>query len=134
MSIKRRRLTTTQRRALYESAVEEAKRLGREHPACNLCPHPILPGQLWEQSHCPYRPRWLCDVPVSEIAHKRCNRIWNNTHDTPLFAKNNRQRDRHLDIRRPRNPLPGGRDDRIKRTLSGMVIDRATGEKWGVRQ
>lgn len=123
------RLTTRARRALYEAAVQAAKASGREHPACNLCPHPILPGQKWEASHCPHRPRWLKDVPPSAIAHRRCNRIWNNEHDTPLYAKNNRVRDRFLDIKRARNPLPGGRDDKRKITMGRSVVDRATGER-----
>ena len=129
----RRRLTTPQRRALYESACEAAKAAGREHPACNLCPLPILPGQDWDESHDPQKPRWLCDEPASAIAHRRCNRIWNNRHDTPLYAKNEREREKFLDIKRSRTPLPGGREDPRKRTMAGAVVDRATGERWGTR-
>jgi len=127
----RNRLTTTQRRALYESAVTAAHAAGREHPACNLCPHPILPGQLWDASHDPQNPRWLSEQPPSQIAHRKCNQIWNNQHDTPLFAKNNRIGDKHRDIKRSSNPLPGGRDDRIKKKMGGEIVDRETGERWG---
>lgn len=127
-----RRLTTTQRRTLYEKAVEAAKDAGREHPACNLCPHPILPGQLWDESHVG-APKALGGTDVG-IAHRRCNRIHGAQVVVPMVAKAKRTDDKFRDIKRSRNPLPGGRDDRIKRTLSGMLIDRATGEKWGVRQ
>jgi hypothetical protein len=128
-----RRLNTTQRRILYEDAVKAARAAGREHPACNLCPHPIEPGQSWDESHDPQKPRWLCDEPASEIAHSRCNRIWNNRHDTPLYAKSNRQRDKFRDIKRSRNPLPGGKDDPRRRTVAGEVVDRETGERWGTQ-
>jgi len=133
MRLRRDRLTTKERRALYESAVEAAKAAGREHPACNLCPHPIMPGEKWDASHDPENPRWLCEEPPSSIAHRKCNRLWNNAHDTPLFAKNNRTGDKFRDIRRSSRPLPGGRDDPRKRTVDGEVVDRETGERWGTR-
>lgn len=50
-----------------------------------------------------------------------------------MFAKNNRERDKFLDIKRSRNPLPGGREDKRKRTMAGQVVDRETGERWGTR-
>lgn len=129
----RRRLTTTQRRVLYNAAVDAAHEAGREHPACNLCPHPILPGQLWDASHDAQKPGWLSGVAPSAIAHRRCNRLWNAQHDTPLFAKTNRQHDKFRDIKRSRQPLPGGRLDSRKRTMAGVVVDRATGERWSTR-
>ena len=126
----RRRLSTTQRRALYDAAVEAARAAGQEHPACNLCPHPILPGQAWDASHDAQNPRWLTEQEPTQIAHRRCNRIWNNQHDTPLFAKTRRQADKHRDLKRASNPLPGGREDPRKRTMGGVVVNRATGERW----
>lgn len=127
----RHRLTTKERRALYFSAVEEATKLGREHPACNLCPHPIKPGDSWDVSH-EGAPAALNGTRVG-LAHRRCNRIHGATVVTPMVAKAKRTGDKFLDIKRSRHPLPGGRDDRVKRTISGMLIDRATGERWGVR-
>lgn len=126
-----RRLTTRQRRILYEDAVKAARESGREHPACNLCPHPILPGQLWEDSHLPV-PAALGGT-ARGIAHKRCNRIHGATVVVPMVAKVKRTSDKFLDIKRSRNPLPGGRDDPRKRTMGGAVVDRATGERWGAR-
>lgn len=122
------RLSTTQRRALYFTALAAAREAGLEHPACNLCPHPILPGQLWEDSHFPV-PAALGGT-ARGIAHKRCNRIWNNLRDTPMVAKVKRTSDKFLDIKRSRNPLPGGRSDPRKRTMGGEVVSRATGQRW----
>lgn len=53
--------------------------------------------------------------------------------DRKVIAKSNHQRDRHLGIHSARNRLPGGREDPRKRTMAGVVVDRATGERWGAR-
>ncbi len=131
MRLRRDRLTTTQRRALYETAVDDARAAGSEHPACNLCPHPILPGQLWDVSHegAPAALGGTC----TGLAHRRCNRIHGAEIVTPMVAKAKRTGDKFRDIKRTRNPLPGGRNDPRKRTMGGEVVDRATGERWGVR-
>jgi hypothetical protein len=129
MILRRPRLTTTQRRALYKSAIEAAAALGREHPACNLCPHPILPGQSWDVSH-EGVPAALGGSSVG-LAHSRCNRIHGAQIVTPMVAKAKRTGDKFRDIKRPRNPLPGGRSDSRKRTMAGEVVDRETGERWG---
>jgi hypothetical protein len=127
----RKRLTTTQRRALYETAESAAKAIGREHPACNLCPHPILPGQAWDESH-EGAPHALGGTRTG-IAHRRCNRIHGAAIVTPMVAKAKRTGDKFRDIKRARNPLPGGVDDPRKRTMGGEVVDRETGERWGTR-
>jgi hypothetical protein len=127
----RHRLTTTQRRKLYESAESAARAAGREHPACNLCPHPILPGQAWDVSH-EGVPAALGGTVIA-VAHKRCNRIHGAQIVTPMVAKAKRTGDKFRDIKRTRNPLPGGKSDPRKRTMAGEVVDRETGERWGAR-
>lgn len=127
----RRRLSTTQRRALYDSAVETAREAGKDHPDCNLCPHPILPGQLWDASHVG-APHALQGNDIG-IAHRRCNRIHGAQIVTPMVAKAKRTGDKFLDIKRSRQPMQGGRDDPRKRTMGGVVVDRRTGERWGAR-
>ena len=128
---RRPRLSTTHRRALYNSAVEAAKAAGREHPACNLCPHPILPGEFWDVSH-EGVPAALGGTVVN-LAHRRCNRIHGATVVVPMVAKAKRTGDKFRDIKRSRNPIPGGRDDPRKRTMGGEVVNRETGERWGAR-
>lgn len=131
MRLSRNRLTTTQRRALYEDAEKRAHTAGREHPACNLCPHPILPGQLWDVSH-EGVPAALGGTLVL-IAHRRCNRIHGSQIVTPMVAKAKRTGDKFRDIKRARNPMAGGKDDPRKRTLGGEVVDRETGQRWETR-
>lgn len=124
----RRRLTGKQREALHESEAEKAREAGRgEHPICKLCDLPIEPGREWDENHQAHKPRWLGGA-VDGISHRYCNRRHNNRHDTPLFAKSERIRKRFLDFKRSRTPMPGGRDDRIKKTFDGTVVVRATGE------
>lgn len=120
----RRRLTAKQRESLWICESEKAREAGRgEHPICALCDLSIIPGSAWDESHQKHKPRWLGGT-VDGIAHRRCNRIWNNRHDTPLFAKNERVRKRHMDFTRSQNPLPGGRDDKLKKKITGRVVER----------
>ena len=124
----RRRLNTTQRRALYKSAVEAACEAGKEFPDCNLCHLPIRAGEMWEESHLG-RPAALGGTD-SGVGHKRCNRIHGAKVVTPMVAKAKRTGDKFLDIKRSHQPMQGGRDDPRKRTMAGVVVDRRTGERW----
>jgi hypothetical protein len=125
----RRRLTTTQRRALYDAAVKVAREAGKEFPDCNLCRLPIRPGEQWEESHVG-RPAAFGGTD-SGVGHRRCNRKHGSQVVVPMVAKAKRTGDKFLDIKRTRTPLPGGRDDPRKRTMAGVVVDRKTGERWG---
>jgi hypothetical protein len=65
---------------------------------------------------------------------KTCWRLKTDLYDLPIIADTTRMQDRHYGIGgdgRGRNPLPGGRRDSRKRTMSGEVVDRRTGERWG---
>ena len=123
-----RKPSTTERERLYDRWRGDA-----QFPTCNICRLFIAPGQEWDESHDPFLPRAL-DGKVTGLAHRRCNRLHNNTHDTPLVAKSKRIRRKHIGAFRPRHPLPGGRGDPRKRTMSGKVINRATGEPWSMRR
>jgi hypothetical protein len=121
----RRRLTTKQREELYASEVQKAQSAGRgDFPICRLCDRPIVAGSLWDENHQGHKPAWLGGV-TDGISHRRCNRINNNEYATPLFAKSERVRKGWLDLRRSRTPLPGGRDDRLKKKIDGRVVERA---------
>lgn len=120
----RRRLTSPQREALYKAEAMKAHEAGRgEHPICKLCDQPIMPGRTWNENHEAHKPHWL-GGQVDGISHEYCNRRHNNTHDTPLFAKSERVRKRHLDFTRPQQPMPGGRDDRLRKKINGQVVER----------
>lgn len=120
----RDRLTAREREALYHDECHKALSEGRgEYPICRLCDLAVLPGQMWHANHQAHKPRWLGGA-IDGISHARCNLRHNNQIDTPLFAKNERIRKRHLDLKRSRTPLPGGRDDRLKKRMDGTVVER----------
>jgi hypothetical protein len=55
----------------------------------------------------------------------RCHKHKSTRHDTPLAAKTVRQKEKVGDgIRHSRNPLPGGRNSRLKKKISGEVVER----------
>lgn len=118
------RSRTKQREALYADECHKALASGRgEYPICRLCDQPIAPGSLWDINHEAHMPKWLGGA-VDGISHRRCNRIHNNEVDTPLFAKNERVRRKHLDLPRSATPVPGGRGDRLKKKMNGDVVER----------
>lgn len=120
----RTRSNAAQREQLWQAEAAKARASNRgELPICRLCDLPITPGSLWHENHQSHKPRWL-GGEVDGISHARCNRMHNNTHDTPLFAKNERVRKRFMDFRTPQTTLPGGRDDRLKKKLDGRVVER----------
>lgn len=131
--MRRHRLTGKQREALYASEAKKAREAERgEFPICRLCDLPIVAGSLWDENHEAHKPAWLGGV-TDGISHRRCNRLHNNHHDTPRFAKSERVRKRFLDLTRSRTPMAGGREDGIKKTMRGEVVDRTTGLPWRPR-
>lgn len=121
----RRRLSSTKREELYKAEAAKAHAAGKgDLPICNLCGLPIDGiRQRWDESHDPRKPHWL-GGDVDGIAHSRCNNRHAAEHDTPLFAKSNRIRRRFIGAQRSLTPLPGGRDDRLKKKVNGRVVPR----------
>lgn len=121
---RRERLNAKQREDLWDAEAAKAVEQERgEYPICKLCDLPITPGSLWHANHQAHKPRWL-GGNIDGISHARCNRIHNNTHDTPLYARNERVRKRFMDFTRTAHPLPGGRDDDLKKKINGEVEPR----------
>lgn len=131
----RRRLNftdTTKRQAFARSGgicechrVPELMRLLRGQP----CGVRLITGHI-EYDHI------IADAIRPDNSLENCAALTKTCHalktprDRKVIAKSNHQRDRHLGIHSTRNPLPGGRDDARKRTMSRGVVDRATGERW----
>ncbi len=119
------RLSSTKREQLYDAESLKAREEGKgDLPICNICGLPIDGVRsAWDESHDPSIPRWLGGA-VTGIAHRRCNRKHNNDHDTPLYAKSGRQRRMNIGAKRSQFPLPGGRDDRLRKKITGEVVER----------
>lgn len=127
----RKRLSSKQREELYDAEIAKAQAADRgDLPICNICDLPVNGAtQAWDESHQKHKPRWL-GGSVDGISHRKCNRDWNNRHDTPLFAKSNRQRQRYIGAKRTSSAMSGGRDDNLKKRMDGSVVLRSTGEPW----
>lgn len=128
-----RRLSSSKREQLYDAEAAKARELGRgDLPLCNICDGPIDGRtQAWDESHQKHKPRWL-GGGVEGIAHRKCNRAWNNRHDTPGFHKNNRQRRRAIGATvSDSRPLIGTIRSGIRKPLKPFArpVDRATGRE-----
>lgn len=122
------RQSTSKRQALWDREAMNAYLDDLPYcPICNLCGLQVQPGQDWDESHGPVAKAF--GGRRTQIAHKRCNRE-DGAMVTRAVAKSDRVRARHTGAFRPRRPLPGGRNDPRKRTMSGNVVNRATGASW----
>lgn len=125
----RRRLSSKQREQLYESEAAKARDEEQgDFPICRLCGVAVLPGQKWNENHEGHKPLWL-GGKVDGISHARCNRDNARLYAVPLWAKSERVRKRFLDITRSRSPMPGGREDRIKKKINREVVLRSPSAK-----
>lgn len=127
----RKRLSTTARCALYEDVLARQQDIGVAFlfPRCNCCGMEITQGQRWHASHMP-APHAITGAAADGIAHDRCNLDRAAKHDIPLIAKVARQKMAAIGAKTPRGTLPFGKNDVRKKTLAGLVVERATGLPW----
>lgn len=128
-----RRLSSTKREELYDAEAAKALAAGLgELPICNICNGPINGRtQAWDESHEKHKPKWLGGV-IEGIAHRRCNRKHNNTHDTPLYAKTVRQRQRDIGAKvSSSRPMVGTFASDIHKPLrfGARPVRRSTGQE-----
>ena len=118
--MKRDRLTAKQREELWDAECAKSIAAGRgQYPICNICKTQITPGRRWHDSHNPYLPHAL-GGDRDGIAHERCNLKHNYEHDTPLVAKNKRQRQKFIGAWQTRSrPIPGTIRSGIRKPMNG---------------
>ena len=105
----RRTISTKARTALF------LKRGG----VCHLCGGAVSAGEKWELEHL---------IPVAMggddeehnwfVAHVKCHAS-KTKDDVANIAKAKRRQARHIGSHISRNPLPGGRNSRLKRRMDG---------------
>lgn len=83
---------------------------------------------------------WSCDLLPAEDRSKKhitgdAREILNDGWDllivqvdTPLYHKSRRQRQMNIGAKASQFPLPGGRNDRLKKKIGGRVVER-----WGTQ-
>lgn len=114
----RRGLSSTAREALYDRCRGE-----KPFPTCNLCGNPVDgTRQAWDESHFPIAATF--GGTETGVAHRACNRRHNNEVVTPQNAKANRVRRNFIGATVADYPMRGGRNDSLKRTMSGRVVKR----------
>ena len=119
-------LSSTAREKLYDAEAAKAIADGRgKLPICNICDLPIDGRRdRWHESHDPKIPKHL-GGEVTGIAHARCNLRHNNQHDTPLYHKVKRKRQKDIGAwRSSSRPFPCGRDSAFKKKIGGEVVAR----------
>jgi hypothetical protein len=95
---------------------------------CHLCNGKIQVGEAWERSHpIPLELGGADDESNWACAHKACHRTHTSTVDIPNIARAKRRYAKHIGARK-RSTFPGSRQSRWKKTISGRVVDRFTGE------
>jgi hypothetical protein len=124
------RLSSSAREKLYDAEAAKARAAGLgDLPICNICKLPVDGiRQRWHASHNPKIPKHM-GGEITGIAHERCNTHHNNTHDTPLFHKVKRVRQRYIGAKAPKGrPMVGTKASGIKKPFDGHPIDRRTGQ------
>lgn len=91
---------------------------------CESCSNPLSEGDI-------YYEHIICDAlggpPTLENCGVYCKTCWSlktRIYDHPTIAKAKRIEMRHLGAKRSRNPLPGGRNDKLKKKITGQVVLR----------
>ena len=120
---RRRSLTRAQRVKIWDA----------HDGICHICELPIILGQPWQADH--IIPRGLTGSDELEEyapAHVDCHQD-KTRNDNRTVKKATRVRANHLGIRKP-SRMQGSRDSRLKKKVSGEVVDRETGEPIGGRK
>lgn len=118
----RKSLSRRERRRVYDAARQD----NGGHPICPHpeCGHPIDPRDRWEAHHdiapAAFGGRHM--VPM----HAACHRDYTARFTAPLVAKSNRQRKKHLGLKRSHHPLPCGKRSRKSKTMRHGVVPRMT--------
>jgi len=117
-SFPRKRLSTRDSERLYDKA-----RGDRRYPICPRCRLPVFSTDRWHAGH-ELSPLLCGRNDADQVEHARCNLRFSAEVEVPLIAHNKRVRQRFIGAFRTRYPMPGGRDDRVKRKIDGSVVPR----------
>jgi 5-methylcytosine-specific restriction protein A len=102
---------------------------------CERCTAKLFPGNIIYDHRIPDALGGEPTVENCEVICRSCDRE-KTPADQRAIAKAKRVQIKHIGARIPRNTLPFGRNDLRKKTIAGLVVDRATGMPWrrGTRQ
>jgi 5-methylcytosine-specific restriction endonuclease McrA len=114
----RKKITTKERTDIFM----------RAKGICGICTLRIMPGQEWDAEH--PTPLWASGsdartdlVPV----HRKCHQVKTRA-EASQRAKETRVRQKFIGSHQSRSPMGFGRNSRLKKKITGEIVDRATGE------
>jgi hypothetical protein len=98
-----------------------------QYPICVHCDQPVTPDQAWDRAHITV-PRALGGKSVG-VGHRKCNQRDNNEVVTPMVAKAEAVRKKHVGITGPGlgpQPMRFGRRSMQRKTMRHGVQPRLT--------
>lgn len=101
-----------------------------KYPICVHCDLPVTPKDAWDRAHITV-PRALNGKSVG-VGHRKCNQQDNNLVVTPMVAKAEAVRKKHVGITGPglgQAPMRCGRRSRERKTMRHGVQPRLTGKQ-----
>lgn len=118
-AFRRKRLSTTEREQLYDAARPHPE----AYPICPRCRLPVFSTDRWHAGH-ELSPHLGGRNAADQVEHARCNLRFAAEVEIPAIAHLERVRQRFIGAFRSRVPLPGGRDDRLRKKIDGTVVRR----------
>lgn len=108
-----------------------------QYPICVHCDLPVTPDQAWDRAHVTV-PAALGGKQVG-VGHRKCNQLDNNQVVTPMVAKAEAVRKKHVGITGPglgNHPMRCGRRSRERKTFGHGVQTRQkeTHLQWRARR
>jgi 5-methylcytosine-specific restriction endonuclease McrA len=92
-------------------------------PHCELCGIKILGLPEYDHKH-PVGLGGESTLENLQCLCGKCPRIKTHEQDRPIMTKADNQRKSYAGVRKSRNPLPGGRGSKFKKTIDGRTVAR----------
>jgi 5-methylcytosine-specific restriction endonuclease McrA len=108
------------------STKERARLFTLHGGCCHICEGKIHVGEAWDVSHVIPLALGGDDDDVNRmLAHRKCHRVRTSEQDIPFIARAKRRAANHAGARAPSSrPLPGGRNSKWRKKISGEVVPR----------
>ena len=91
---------------------------------CEVCKAKLSTGFIEYDHIIPLAMGGNSDADNISCVCSTCHRLKTSTQDIPAIAKSNRQRVKHLGIRRYSRPMPGTKRSGLKKKMNGTVERR----------
>lgn len=123
------RFNSKRREDVWNAARTAARQAGLgPQPICNLCNLPVRDSDDWDDSHDPSKPKCFGGRETG-VAHRACNHDHGAKVVTPIKAKADRVRRKHIGAARKGtgpSPMPGGHRSNFKIAIGGGRKPRLT--------